>query len=291
MSAKLEYEYKKVLLPEGEANNLYIPMSLIINKELDTKRIGVLTYLRMCCGADNISRFTVPNMVKWCGFKADRRMEGMNSRFLSIMDELSDGGYFTYLGEKSRSSYMECKFNMIHYRTECSSTGYAIVYIDELQKIMGYKDTSVANTTILLVFAYLRNKIFRRPNGLKPEERTLDGIKERRERCPEAFAEYIVNMADEIGISAKTFAKVINVLEDELHLIVTDNAYRIKSDEGEFRTLPTMFANAYKRDDRYLLITGDDYSRTEIELKARKMNYYKINTSKRKSKKGVTCCE
>ena len=165
------------------------------------------------------------------------------------------------------------------------------MYIDELQKIMGYKDTSVANTTILLVFAYLRNKIFRRPNGLKPEERTLDGIKERRERCPEAFAEYIVNMADEIGISAKTFAKAINVLEDELHLIVTDNAYRIKSDEGEFRTLPTMFANAYKRDDRYLLITGDDYSRTEIELKARKMNYYKINTSKRKSKKGVTCCE
>lgn len=281
MSVKFE-EYEKVLLPDEESRNLYIPMSLIIDKKLDAKRIGIFSYLRVCSGLDCTIRFTVPNMVKWCGFKADRRMEGMNSRFLFIMDELSNGGYFTYLGEKSRSSYMECKFNMTHYRTECSSNGYAIVYIDELQKIMNYKDTSVANTTILLVFAYLRNKIFRRPNGLKPEERTLDGIKERRERCPEAFVEYIVNMADEIGISAKTFAKVINVLENELHLIVTDNAYRIKGDEGEFRTLPTMFANAYKRDDRYLLITGDDYSRTEIELKARKMNYYKINTSKRK---------
>ena len=36
-------------------------------------------------------------------------------------------------------------------------------------------------------------------------------------------------------------------------MIVTDRAYRIKNEDNEFRTLPTIFANAYKREDKYLL--------------------------------------
>ena len=77
---------------------------------------------------------------------------------------------------------------------------------------------------------------------------------------------------------------------------MTDRAYRVKTENDEFRTLPTIFANAYKRDDRYLLITGEDYSRTEIKLKAQimKQHYkdYRIDKRKRKSKKkGVDVVE
>jgi hypothetical protein len=75
-------------------------------------------------------------------------------------------------------------------------------------------------------------------------------------------------------------------LEQELKLIVTDRAYRMKNENNEFRTLPTIFANAYKREDRYLLATGESYSRTEIELKAEIMKQYyqdyKIDKRKRK---------
>ena len=120
------------------------------------------------------------------------------------------------------------------------------------------------------MFSYFRYKIRRRPNELKPEERTLENIKLRQQRLPDAYDSNITAIAEEIGIHKQTLSKVIDILENELKLIVTDRAYRVKNEDGEFRTLPTIFANTYKREDKYLLDTGDDYGRIEIEL------FYKI---------------
>ena len=79
---------------------------------------------------------------------------------------------------------------------------------------------------------------------------------------------------------------MIDILEQELNLIVTDRAYRIKNEDKEFRTLPTIFANTYKREDKYLLTTNKDYGRTEIELKAESMRqrYQDFRIDKRKRK-------
>ena len=196
------------------------------------------------------------------------------------------------LTEKSRSSYIKCEFNIGHYYEACSN-GYAAIYLDELEKIMNYKkenlkDSTLNNTAILLVFAYFRHKIRRRPNELMPEERTSDGIKKRKEKLPDAYSGNINDIANELNISSKTLSKIIDILEQELELIVTDRAYRIKNEDDEFRTLPTVFANAYKREDKYLLDTGDNYSRTEIKLKAENMKRhyqgYEIDKRKRKRK-------
>ena len=202
-----------------------------------------------------------------------------NEKFLSIIDDLINKGYLTYLTEQSKSSYMKCKFDMEHYYDECSN-GYAVVYLDELKKIMDYKNlqgNSVNNTTLLLVFSYLRNKIRRRPNELKPEERTAEGIQKRKMRLPDAFDSNISDIAKELGIHKQTLSKIINILEQELELIVTDRAYRVKTEDNEFRTLPTIFANTYKREDKYLLVSGEEYSRTEIELKAQTMKQHYQN--------------
>jgi biotin operon repressor len=151
------------------------------------------------------------------------------------------------------------------------------------------KDNTINNTTILLVFAYLRNKIRRRPNELMPEERTANGIKKRKERLPDAYGSNIIDIANELNISSKTISKIIDILEQELELIVTDKAYRVKNEDDEFRTLPTIFANVYKREDKYLLDTGDNYSRMEIEQKAENLRQhyqgYRIDKKKRKYKK------
>lgn len=295
-----KYEYSKTPLSELESKYIYIPLSVIADVKLDTRRVGVFSYLRIHCGLNNIINFTIPDVVEWCGGKPDRRTNGSNDKTLSTVDNLNNGGYLTYLTEKSKSSFMKCKFNSACYTDECSN-GYAVIYLDEVDKIMNYqkenvKDGSLNNTTILLVFAYLRNKIRRRPNELKPEERTSDGIQKRKERIPDAYGSNISDIADELGVSSKTLSKIIDILEYELELIVTDRAYRVKTENDEFRTLPTIFANAYKREDRYLLITGEDYSRTEIELKAKimKQHYkdYRIDKRKRKSKKkGVNVVE
>lgn len=285
-----KYEYSKIQLESSKSKYIYIPLSVIIDTGLDIKRIGILSYLRIHCGLNDVIGFTIPDMVEWCGMKPNKRADKSNDKFLSTMNLLNDKGYLTYLTDTSKSSFMKCKFNSAYYYDDCSN-GFSIVYLDEVEKIISYKkdnskDNVLNNSTILLVFAYLRNRIQRRPNELKPEERSSDGIKKRRERLPEAYDGNISDIAAEIGISSKTLSKIIDILEYELELIVTDRPYRVKNKDNEFRTLPTIFANAYKRDDKYLLATGDEYSRNEIKLKANNMKKlyrnYEIDKRKRK---------
>lgn len=283
-----KYEYAKTSLSDTESKYIYIPLSVIVDKELDVKRISIFSYLRIHCGLNDLIGFSVPDMVEWCGMKSNKREGKSNDKFLSVIDDLKDRGYLTYLTETSKIQYMKCKFNIEYYYNQCSN-GYALVYLDEIQKIMDYKNlqgNSINNAALLLVFSYLRNKIRRRPNELKPEERTLKGIRQRRERLPDAFDSNIADISKELGIHKQTVSKMIDILEQELNLIVTDRAYRIKNENKEFRTLPTIFANAYKREDKCLLITDKGYSRTEIKLKANimKQQYqsYKIDKRKRK---------
>ena len=284
-----KYEYRRIPLEESKSKYIYIPMSVITDTELDIRRVSVFSYLRIHCGLNNVIGFTVPDIVEWCGGKPDRRANGSNDKILSTIDALYTRGYLTYLTEKSKSSYMKCKFDTSNYYDECSN-GYAAIYLDEIENILKYKkenskDSTINNVTILLVFAYLRNKIWRRPNELKPEERSHDGIKKRSERLPDAYESNISNIAIELGIHKQTLSKIIDILEYELKLIVTDRAYRVKNENNEFRTLPTIFTNSYKREDKYLLITGSDYSRTEIEQKANNIKQYyqdyKIDKRKR----------
>lgn len=290
-SKDYKYEYTKTLLANIESKYIYIPMSVIVDKELDVKRVAILSYLRIHCGLNDVVGFTIPDVIEWCDMKPNKREGKTNDKFLSIINDLSNRGYLTYLTEQSKSLYMKCKFDIEYYYEECSN-GYAVVYLDEFKKIMDYKNlqgNSVNSTTILLVFAYLRNKIRRRPNELNPEERTPNGIQQRKERLPDAFDSNINDIAKELGIHKQTLSKIINILEQELKLIVTDRAYRIKTNNDEFRTLPTIFANAYKREDKYLLVSGEEYSRTEIELKAKNMQQhyqdYKIDKRKRKKER------
>lgn len=288
-----KYEYERIPLEESKSKYIYVPLSVITDAELDIRRVSIFSYLRIHCGLNNVINFTVPDMIEWFGGKSDRRVNGTNDKVLSTLDIFEDGGYLTYLTDKSRSSYMKCQFNVANYYEECSN-GYAVIYLDELEKIIGYKkenikDNTINSATILLVFAYLRNKIRRRPNELMPEERTQNGIKKRKEKLPDAYDSNFIDIADALNISAKTISKIINILEQELELIVTDRAFRVKNDDDEFRTLPTIIANAYKREDKYLLNTGDNYSRAEIEQKAENMKChyqgYRIDKKKRRYKK------
>lgn len=285
-----KYEYPKTLLSDLESKYIYIPLSVIVDNELDIKRVSIFSYLRIHCGLNDAVGFAIPDMVEWCGMKPNNREGKTNDKFLKVVDDLNDRGYLTYLTNKDKNTYMKCKFDMEYYYSQCSD-GYAVIYLDELQKIMNYKNlqgNSVNNAALLLMFSYLRNKIRRRPNELNPEERTLEGIKQRKERLPDAFYNNINDIAKELGMHKQTVSKMIDILEQELKLIVTDRAYRVKNEDKEFRTLPTIFANAYKREDKYLLASGDSYSRAEIELKAENMKQryqdYKIDKRKRKNK-------
>lgn len=285
-----KYEYNKIQLTDLESKYIYIPLSLILDNKADTKRVSAFSYLRIHCGLNDLIGFTIPDLVTWCGMKPNNREGKTNDKFLNIINGISAGGYITFLTNKNKNAYMKCRFDMEYYYKQCSE-GYSVIYLDELQKIMDYKNlqgNSIDNAIILLVLAYFRNRIIRRPNELKPEERTRDGVNQRRERLPEAIGNNITTIAKELGLHKQTLSKAIDILEYDLKMIVTDRAYRVKNEDGEFRTLPTIFANAYKREDKYLLDTEQDYSRTEIKLKAESLKEYyqdyKIDKRKRKQK-------
>lgn len=288
------FEFPITPLKKSAANYINIPMSIILDDEIDSRRVAVLSYLRCRCGMNGIVNFTVSDIVEWCGNKPDKGVKGINNKFLNVIDSLNDKGYLTYLNEPSRTSFMKCEFDLDKYHEECQDR-FAVIYLDEIRKILNYrkensKDARLTNTTVLLVFAYLRAWIYRRPNKLEygTNNHTVD-VNNRRCEFPEAYNDSLKNISDEIGISQKTLTKVIDILEDELNLIVTDKAYRIKNKKNEFRTLHTIFANAYKREKKYLLASGEKYSRAEIEAKAEKIKHdfninYKINKNKRKIK-------
>lgn len=272
-----KYEYPKTELSGKESKYIRIPWSLISNTELDLKRVGIFSYLKMSCRLDDTIIFSAPDMIEWCGGKPDNRINGSNDRFLDIVDILQDKGFLTHITERNRSGCIKSNFNVDFY-DECIKKGYSVIYLDEIEKILNYK-SSVISTTVLLVFAYLRYKIIRRPNELKIEERYPEWIKDRRERCPEAYNGNIKDMAEEIGISQKTFLKAIDILEFDLKLIVTATPYRIRNVDDEFRTPPSIFAFTYKRENDCLLVSGDDYIKEEIELKINIMRKYFKNYS------------
>ena len=87
-----------------------------------------------------------------------------------------------------------------------------------------------------------------------------------------------------VGLSERTVSKAVEVLQ-ELKLIVIDECFRIRNEQGDFRTPYTLFANYEKRDGKYLVLSGLDYARGELERKAKKINEYNslycINEKKR----------
>mgnify|MGYP003533002172 CR=1 FL=1 len=112
----------------------------------------MFSYLRIHCGLNNVVGFTIPDMSEWCGMKPRRGADRTNGKFLSIIDDLSNKGYLTYLTESNKSSYMKCNLDIDYCYNKCSE-GYAVVYLDELEKIMKYKSpksNSISNTIILI---------------------------------------------------------------------------------------------------------------------------------------------
>jgi len=297
------YEYPSPTILTGLSSKyIAIPSSIILNTDMDSKRVAVFSYFMIHKGLCDDIYFSVPDVVKWCGLKPDTRADGVSKKFVDVINDLKNEGYLTYSEELGKVSPLRGEFDTEKVIDECQTESFAIIYSDELKAIINYKkennkDAFLNSTTLLLVFAFFRNAIYRRPNKLRPEERNVSNlnnhdvdIERRRSLYPEAYADTYKDISDKIGLSARTISKAVDVLEQQLGLLVTDAAYRVKNDEGKFNTQQTIFANAYKREREFLLAIGEEYSRDEIERKAENIrkynNSYVIDKRKRKPTKG-----
>ena len=275
----LNYEYPPINTLTGTAAHYFtIPKCIIEGTELDYRRVSLFVYLRCYKGLNDHLCFSVPLFLKWANLKNDTHPDGVNEKIITLLDSLNDFGYITYCSDRaeSRTFCIDILFNSQQVFDECAIERFAIVYIDEVEKIMQYKNLNPKDSyfncnAVLLVFAYLRMAIARRPNKLKPEERFPKEIKERRERLPEAYNDTYKDIAATLGLSVRAVSKAVDVLK-ELGLIHVREAYHIKNELDEYRTPDMIFANMQKRDKNYLLIEGVEYANSEVENKAKLIN-------------------
>ena len=276
-----KYEYRDYVDLEGVSGKyFYVPRTLIRDTKLDANRISVFTYISIYRGLNNKMIFSVPRFLKWANYKSDSHKNGINNKIIETLDMLNDKGYVVYCDngfvKKTSSVEIETQPEFIGLKCE-NGGGFGVLYVDEVEKIMNYqialKSTHFNCNTILLVFAYLRDAIYRTPNELKPEERSPEKIADRKKRLPEAYNASFKEIASNLGISDRSVATAIEILED-LKLIVTAKAYHFKNENGEFRTPDIIFANAYKREDKKLLTFDESYAKEQIENKARIMRKY-----------------
>ena len=277
------FEYSSPVELDAIGGNYFaIPASIIMDTDMTEKRATVFSFFSSYRGLNSSLFFSINNIVKWTGKQPNRHANGINSKIIQVIECLRDGGYLTLSEELNNSSCVEATLNLSKISHECDNDRFAIIYLDELKQIMDYqnpntKDAFLNNDVILLVFSYLRMKIYRRRNKLFLEEISVDNqnnhqldIDTRRLRSPDAYDCYYYEIAEELGITSRTVSKAVDVL-NELGLIYSEPLPRIKY-ENKWRTDHTVFCNTYKREGNYLLISGSQYYLTEIENKKRKLN-------------------
>lgn len=281
------YEYSSPKeLDHISGNYFAVPSSIILDTNMNDKRVSVFSFFSIHRGLDCSLFFSINSIVKWIGKLPNRNANGINNKIIQIIEYLRHEGYLTLFEEPTNSSCIESNFNLSKISEKCEHERFAIIYVDELKKIMNYhnpnlKDSSVSNDIILLVFAYLRMKIFRRRNKLLPEEININNnnnhqydIEIRKLKSPDAYNCYYYEIANELGLSDRTVSKTVAIL-NELNLIYSESLPRIKYHDGKsekWRTDHTIFCNTYKREGNCLLISGKDYYLTEIENKKKKLN-------------------
>lgn len=266
----------KIDCPNG--NYFVIPSSIILSNEVNDKRVTAFSFFSVRRGLDCKVSFSLNSLVQWAGRKPDRHKNGVNSKFLKAVEYMSDEGYVHLSDEVSNSSYIDASLDVSRISDECNNKRrFATIYIDELEKILKYenpnpKDAFLNGDVLLLVFSYLRMKIYRRRNELLPEEINIDNkndhqydIEARRIASPEVHSGYYCEIAENLGLTSRTVSKAVDALMD-MELIYHESLPRIKHD-GKWKTTHTLFCNFYKRERDNVLASGKDYYLQEIKRK------------------------
>ena len=283
-----QYEYPE---PEKLTGDSYfilrIPSNIILDTSIDAKRLAALTFFMVRKGMDNQIVFSINNIVHWSGAIPDRHKGAINSKYLNTVNQLADRGYLTYSGDLKITSYTEGVYNREKMENDCSQYKFATLYLDEIINILQYKklnksDAYLNNAVLLLVFAYLRLIIPKRSNAFRKDE----SLENRRNSYPEAYDCYYFEIANDLGITAKTASKAVNVLSS-MGLIYAESLPRIYY-KDKWRTDHTIFCNMYKRESHNLLAYGEQYFKSEISRKKAKLKIGINDKNVNDNRKGET---
>lgn len=263
------YEYdSKSKLDGNDGVYFRIPKAIIVNSDSNDMLITTFMFFAVRRGLDDKVMFNINWMVKWHGKNSDRHSRGINSKFASAVNDLCDLGYLSLDGSIENTKMCIAEFNNGKVKDECDTDYFAIVYLDEYEKIVEYdtKSKYVNNDILLRVYAYLKMNIRNRPNRLSNEDACQENpVESRRTKKPEVMNMFYRDEAEEIGISERAMSQAVKVLY-ELGLLYYEPLPRVKVD-GKWRTNHTLVCNMYKRENGYLMTCGEGYYMREISNK------------------------
>ena len=208
---------------------------------------------------DGNAIFTIADAVKWMGKKQNHNAMGINSRLIQALYWLSERHYIDFLEDPKGKQVVFVRVNnnaLYHNRINSRVMKYAIIYLDELDKLTSYHDQkrneSCRFESILKTLVWLRIVICRRKN----EDNNI-------ERYPEIAYSYLNRMGSELGMSEKMVSNTVAALE-EMKIIYVKHAEKYKvGNKWKYGT--TLFCNYYKRDGKTLIAYGKDYYDAEIK--------------------------
>lgn len=256
---------------------ILIPYELITNKTINRFRTLVYSYLYLKAGMDNTLFFNTEDFKQYAGKKTGlaHKLDTYADKIISSLDSLQNKWFVSYNEDITKGKHKKIVFDKDKAIDYCSEHRFAIIYLDELETILSYKninpcDNRFDNSFLLLVFLYLRANIPIRHNN--------------RFTNPEAYNAHYKAIGEDIGISERMVSKSVSILK-ELKLIYVAERNPIKyydnqSKEAKFRTPTNIFCNTYKRVkngyDVYLMAEGESYYLTEVENKIKYLEKHKL---------------
>lgn len=244
-------------------NYIIIPRELIYKNELSEKRI--LLYSYMCCkrSLDDTVGFSISHIVDWSRLNPDFRNGKVNDKFIDMLKEFAMQNYFEEYpdfnkfkkSQQSSETYYELKLNREKFDL---SGNFAIIYFDELKKIINFKRElehseinllRMSSANILLLLAYIRVNMNYQPG--------------------QPLCCYRLNktISDDTGISESYIARIIEIL-DAMNIIKHQDSKRKKYEHNGktiYITTPKVFADyrKFKRTDSVNQIIDAEYDYKE----------------------------
>lgn len=287
-------EYKPIrALNFDEKVFIRIPTDIILDEDIGDMRISVYSFFAVRHGIDMLLNFSVNDVYEWTGRDLNNKNSNAYSDIKNTILRLVEKGYLSVDNEfktAKNAKRINARFEIEKVDGECAEYRFAIMYVDELKKLLSYTDDEhgyLNRDAMMLILSYLRMEIPRRSNKLRADEIGAGAqvgqsdVDVRRNKYPEVYNDHYKSISYEIGLSERLVSKYAEILSDT-GIIYAETLPRFQV-SGKWHTNWILFCNRYKRDKSSLLAEGEGYF--EKEIKAKKnllLNYKRMAKAKRK---------
>ena len=241
-------------------NYVKIPREIIYNKDIGDKRVIIFSYLCSRRALDDTVAFSISELCHWSHLKPNYHDGKINQKYLEVLESFSHYGYFIdypdfqKLANKKKNStdYYNIKLNISKFD---SPDSFGIIYFDELDKILNYKEelkdshidlSSMSSAYIFFLLSYLRVNLNRNPEK------------------PLCCYRLYQKITEDIGLSERYIARIVEML-DVMDIIKYQEGkrkrYEKSNGEYGFITAPKVFADVrrYIKDNNGNIMLDDEY--------------------------------